>query len=157
MDIHVVKGDDSRIEEYCAVFNDSPLYDHYFKDDFDLLCNWIRKAVSKGELYTAIASDGSVKGVMHMTMEGMCGLPYLNLLGIEKRSRGMGVGTMLVNVFIGVAEAKGYPNMFIMTSEFNVRARKLYQSLGFKKCCLLQSVFKPNINEYLFMRPSSQK
>ena len=33
-------------------------------------------------------------------------------------------------------EEKNYPNMFIMTSQFNTGAKRLYQSLGFQpKCC----------------------
>ncbi|MEM1484544.1 GNAT family N-acetyltransferase [Oscillospiraceae bacterium PP1C4] len=156
MDIHVVRGQLANLEEYCNVFCNSALYDHYFKDG-DMLRDLLTKAIQKGQLYIALSSKDETIGVLQMTMDGMCGLPYLNLLGVKDRFRGMGIGTTLVNIFIGVAEESGYPNMFIMTSEFNVRAKKLYQSLGFKKYCLLPNLMKHGVGEYLFMRPSSKQ
>ena len=44
--------------------------------------------------------------------------------------------------------------MFIMTSKFNVRAKKLYQSLGFEPQCLLHDVMRRGVSEWLFMRPN---
>lgn len=154
MNINVVKGDPARLEEYCSVFYNSPLYDHYFADG-QRLPAYLTSAMEKGQLYVAEDSHGQAVGVMHMTMDGMAGLPYLNLLGVRESYRGMGIGSDLIRVFIGVAETAGAPNMFIMTSAFNVRAKQLYQSMGFVKQCLLPNVMMPGVSEYLFMRPSS--
>ena len=81
-------------------------------------------------------------------------LPYLNLLGVKKKYRGQGIGTDLVKIFIGVMEEKNYPNMFIMTSQFNTGAKRLYQSLGFQPKCLLHDVIRKGVSEWLFMRPN---
>ena len=153
MDFTLVKGDPSRLEEYCQVFYDSKLYDAYFADS-DRLPNILMDAMKKGELYIAMSSKDEPVGVMHMTRDGLAGLPYLSLLGVKKRYRGMGIGTALVKIFIGVMEAGEAPNMFIMTSKFNVRAKKLYQSLGFEPQCLLQDVMRRGVSEWLFMRPN---
>ena len=110
--------------------------------------------MNKGELYVAMSSKNEPVGVMHMTRDGLAGLPYLSLLGVKKRYRGMGIGTALVKIFIGVMEAGEAPNMFIMTSKFNVRAKKLYQSLGFEPQCLLHDVMRRGVSEWLFMRPN---
>lgn len=153
MDFTLVKGDPSRLEEYCQVFYDSKLYDAYFADS-DRLPYILTDAMKKGELYIAMSSKDEPVGVMHMTRDGLAGLPYLSLLGVKKRYRGMGIGTALVKIFIGVMEAGEAPNMFIMTSKFNVRAKKLYQSLGFEPQCLLQDVMRRGVSEWLFMRPN---
>ena len=68
--------------------------------------------------------------------------------------RGQGIGTDLVKIFIGVMEEKNYPNMFIMTSQFNTGAKRLYQSLGFQPKCLLHDVIRKGVSEWLFMRPN---
>lgn len=91
---------------------------------------------------------------MYMTRNGLAGLPYLNLLGVKKKYRGQGIGTDLVKIFIGVMEEKNYPNMFIMTSQFNTGAKRLYQSLGFQPKCLLHDVIRKGVSEWLFMRPN---
>ncbi|MGN8897300.1 GNAT family N-acetyltransferase [Flavonifractor sp. HCP28S3_F3] len=153
MDFTLVKGDPSRLEEYCQVFYDSKLYDAYFADS-DRLPTVLTDAMNKGELYVAMSSKNEPVGVMHMTRDGLAGLPYLSLLGVKKRYRGMGIGTALVKIFIGVMEAGEAPNMFIMTSKFNVRAKKLYQSLGFEPQCLLHDVMRRGVSEWLFMRPN---
>ena len=153
MDFTLVKGDPSRLEEYCQVFYDSKLYDAYFADS-DRLPTVLTDAMNKGELYVAMSSKNEPVGVMHMTRDGLAGLPYLSLLGVKKRYRGMGIGTALVKIFIGVMEAGEAPNMFIMTSKFNVRAKKLYQSLGFEPQCLLHDVMRRGVSEWLFMRPT---
>lgn len=153
MDFTLVKGDPSRLEEYCQVFYDSKLYDAYFADS-DRLPTVLMDAMNKGELYVAMSSKNEPVGVMHMTRDGLAGLPYLSLLGVKKRYRGMGIGTALVKIFIGVMEAGEAPNMFIMTSKFNVRAKKLYQSLGFEPQCLLHDVMRRGVSEWLFMRPN---
>ena len=153
MDFTLVKGDPSRLEEYCQVFYDSKLYDAYFADS-DRLPTVLTDAMNKGELYVAMSSKNEPVGVIHMTRDGLAGLPYLSLLGVKKRYRGMGIGTALVKIFIGVMEAGEAPNMFIMTSKFNVRAKKLYQSLGFEPQCLLHDVMRRGVSEWLFMRPN---
>lgn len=156
MHFTLVKGEAARIPEYCEVFYDSKLYDAYFAEP-GVLESWLSNAIAKGALYIAEDSKGEPVGAMVMTMDGMAGLPYLNLLGVKKNCRGMGIGSSLVKIFIGVAEAQGAPNMFIMTSHFNVRAKKLYQSLGFQPQCLLKDVMHKGVSEWLFMRPASNR
>ena len=156
MNFNLVKGDAARIAEYCEIFYDSKLYDAYFSEP-GVLENWLRNAINEGTLYIAMSSKDEPIGAMIMEMAGMCGLPYLHLLGVKKNFRGMGIGSGLIKIFIGVAEASGAPNMFIMTSHFNVRAKKLYQSMGFVPQCLLKDVMHKGISEWLFMRASTTR
>ena len=44
--------------------------------------------------------------------------------------------------------------MYIMTSQFNTGAKRLYQSLGFQPKCLLHDAFRKGVSEWLFMRPN---
>lgn len=156
MNFNLVKGDPARVAEYCEIFYDSKLYDAYFSEP-GVLENWLSGAISDGTLYVAMSSKDEPIGAMIIAMAGMCGLPYLHLLGVKKNHRGMGIGTDLVKIFIGIAEASGAPNMFIMTSHFNVRAKKLYQSLGFVPQCQLKDVMHKGVHEWLFMRASTQR
>ena len=156
MNFNLVKGDAARVAEYCEIFYESKLYDAYFSEP-GVLENWLRNAISEGTLYIAMSSKDEPIGAMIMEMNGMCGLPYLHLLGVKKNFRGMGIGSGLIKIFIGVAEASGAPNMFIMTSHFNIRAKKLYQSMGFVPQCLLKDVMHKGINEWLFMRASTTR
>lgn len=153
MEFQLVRGTPDRISEYREVFLHSKLYDAYFADG-DSLDTWLSKGIRDGNLYAAVTPEGEAIGVMYMSEDGMAGLPYLHLLGVKREYRGRGVGTALVKIFIGVMEEKGYPNLFIMTSKFNVGAKRLYQSLGFQPKCLLPDLMRKGVAEWLFMRPS---
>ena len=156
MNFDLVKGVQERIPEYCQVFYDSKLYDAYFSDE-SVLVDLLSRGIERGALYVAMSSHDEPIAVMYMTEDGMAGLPYVNLLGVKKKYRGMGIGTDLLRIFIGVMESKGYPNMFIMTSKFNVRAKNLYQSMGFVPQCLLTDVMHKGVSEWLFMRPNAKR
>ena len=153
MKFTLVKGVPERLEDYREVFYNSRLYDTYFADS-DRLNDQLRKAMADGDLYVAMSPEDEAVGVMYMTRNGLAGLPYLNLLGVKKKYRDQGIGTDLVKIFIGVMEEKNYPNMFIMTSQFNTGAKRLYQSLGFQPKCLLHDVIRKGVSEWLFMRPN---
>ncbi len=156
MKFTLVRGEPARIAEYCAVFDDSKLHDAYFAEP-GVLEAWLGKAIDAGTLYVAMSSQDEAIGAIIMEMDGMCGLPYIHLLGVKKAFRGMGIGHDLLRIFIGIAEDYGAPNMFIMTSHFNVRAKQLYQSMGFVPQCLLPDVMHKGVSEWLFMRPSSKR
>lgn len=153
MEFKLVKGVPERLEDYREVFYNSRLYDTYFADS-DRLNDQLRKAMADGDLYVAMSPEDEAVGVMYMTRDGMAGLPYLNLLSVKKKYRGKGIGTDLVKIFIGVMEREQYPSMYIMTSQFNTGAKRLYQSLGFQPKCLLHDVIRKGVSEWLFMRPN---
>lgn len=155
MKFTLVKGDPARLEEYVEIFRDSKLYDAYFSDS-DRLPTYLLDAIKKDKLFIALSSQDEPIGALCMSMDGMADLPYLHLLGVKKKFRGMGIGTDLIRIFIATAEAYGAPNMFIMTSKFNVRAKQLYQAMGFTAYCLLPSPLRPGIDEYVMMRPAKR-
>ena len=154
MEFTLKKGEAARISEYIEVFQNSKLYDAYFAGG-DMLEQLLEESISADALYIAVDKADQPIGVMYMTMGGMCGLPYLHLLGVRADCRGKGVGRSLVQIFINVAEELGYPNMFIMTSKFNRQAKQLYESMGFQPQCLLRDLMKKGVSEWLMMRPNS--
>jgi ribosomal protein S18 acetylase RimI-like enzyme len=56
---------------------------------------------------------------------------YLAELYVEPQSRGRGLGRALMETAIEVARARGADHMDLGTSEADVAARSLYESLGF--------------------------
>ena len=156
MEFTLVKGDLNRIGEYRDLFLDSKLYDAYFSEG-TVLEDVLKQGVAEGNLYVAVNERSEAMGVMYMSMSGCAGLPYIHLLGVGKAYRGQGLGQAMVKIFIHVAEELGYPNMFIMVSKFNHRAKKLYESLGFQPQCLLRDLMRKGVSEWLLMRPADKK
>ena len=157
MEIRIEVARKENLENYYKIFDNSALYDHYFNGT-ELIHEWIDDFVGedKNEVYIAYSSHGEAIGLIHFTMDGMCGFPHVFLLGVKKEFRGMGVGQKLLNLFFTVAESINAPNMYIMTSTFNVRAFKLYQKMGFKKIGIIPSFILKDVNEYLLVRPNGR-
>ena len=156
MDFTLVKGDLSKAEEYRDLFLDSKLYDAYFSEGTALV-DFLKQGISEGNLYVAVNERNEPMGVMYMSMDGCAGLPYVHLLGVGKAFRGKGLGQAMLKIFINVSEELGYPNMFIMVSKFNNRAKRLYESMGFQPQCLLRDLIKKGVSEWLLMRPADRR
>ena len=97
-----------RLPEIREVFLDSVLYDRYFAQE-GRLDGILSAAVDKGDLWLALDSHNEVVGAMQVELNGFFGaFPYLALLGVKKRFRGMGVGRTLLKVYEGVARELGF-------------------------------------------------
>lgn len=147
------KGDPARLEDYMDVMRDSILWERYYAPDESVLRGILTDALARGTVLTAEASAGEAVGLMQCEWQGMFGAwPYLALLGVKKNCRGMGIGSMLLDVFEGTSKALGARNMFICVSGFNPRARALYTSKGFRKIALIQDLYRDGIAENMLMK-----
>ncbi len=131
--IEIQKAELSKKEDYKHIFENCPLYNHYFKKG-ELLEKWLSDAISAGEAYVAIDRNGVAVGYMSMKASDahVDGLPNLTLLGVKSSDRGRGIGQMLISFYEGVMSGLGYKECAIIVNDWNPRARKLYDSLGYK-------------------------
>lgn len=139
------------LEQYKEVFFDSALFHHYFQDD-DRLTDSLREALQKKELF-AVYHKEEIVGAMEIRFKGFFGaFPYLALLGVKKGWRGQGVGKKMLGFFEEAARQLGHSRTSLMVSGFNVRAKNLYQSLGYRKIGMLENAFKEGIDENIMVK-----
>jgi len=153
MEVKITKGEPSRLEEYVEVMRDSALYEHYFAGEEDRLRGMLSGAMERDSLITAENSAGQAVGLMICDWKGMLGVyPYLDLLGVRKDCRGMGVGHKLLATFEQISRNLGARNIFICVSGFNPRARALYVSVGFRKIATVPDLMRAGIQENILMK-----
>ena len=141
-----------RLEECKRVFENSALYDWYFKDT-NFLEEWLKGALEEGKVVAAVTSDGVIAGLMICQMKGMFAeLPYLALLGVRDSYRGQGIGSRLLDVYADICRQAGYDKCFMCVSHFNPRAKALYQRKGFKPLALIPDMMKAGIDEWVLMK-----
>ena len=149
MDIKIVKADPERINDYYDIMRDSNLYNHYG----DYLFMFIDDAIKKGTLYIAQKSDGEAVGLADCRWNGMFDYyPYLALLGVKNKYRGMGVGRDLLNAYEIICRSLGAEKIFLCVDAFNPRAKRLYVSLGYKKYGFIPGLFKDSCDENIMMK-----
>lgn len=131
--IEIVKADPAKKEDYKRIFENSPLYNHYFKKT-DLLDKVLTDDLKSGSAYVAVDRNGEAVGYMSMKASDptVDGLPCLTLLGVKDTMRGRGIGQMLIAFYVGVMTGLGFKECALIVNDWNPRARKLYDSLGFK-------------------------
>lgn len=153
MEVKITKGEPSWLEEYVEVMRDSALYEHYFAGEEDRLRGMLSGAMERDSLITAENSAGQAVGLMICDWKGMLGVyPYLDLLGVRKDCRGMGVGHKLLATFEQISRNLGARNIFICVSGFNPRARALYVSVGFRKIATVPDLMRAGIQENILMK-----
>lgn len=81
------------------------------------------------ETYVAVEND-RLLGFAMLNLKGDF-VGYLKTLCVAPDSRGSGIGTALVK-FVEERIFRDYPNVFILSSSFNPRARSLYERLGYQ-------------------------
>ena len=153
MEVWIRPGDPARLSDYMDVMRDSALYDHYYAPDETVLRDILADALARGALLTAENSSGEAVGLMQCEWKGMFGAwPYLALLGVKKRWRGMGVGHKLLNAFERISKEMGARQIFICVSAFNPRARALYTSLGFRRIATVPELYRDDVTENVLMK-----
>lgn len=153
MEVWIRPGDPARLSDYMDVMRDSTLYDHYYAPDETVLRDILADALARGALLTAENSSGEAVGLMQCEWKGMFGAwPYLALLGVKKRWRGMGVGHKLLNAFERISREMGARQIFICVSAFNPRARALYTSLGFRRIATVPELYRDDVTENVLMK-----
>ncbi len=81
------------------------------------------------EFYIAISADNAI-GFIAIQMEGAF-TGYIRRIAVDSNWRGKGVGTMLMQF----AEERIFSeksNVFLCVSSFNLKAKKLYEKLGYE-------------------------
>lgn len=130
--IDIQKADPAKLEEYKHIFDNSALYTHYFKKKPELLEQWLTEYMPNA--YIAVDRNGNSVGWISISASDahIDGLPNITLLGVKDSARGRGIGQMLISFYVDVMTQLGCDECAVVVNDWNPRARKLYDSLGFK-------------------------
>lgn len=152
-EVHVVKADPRKFEEYKRIFDGSTLLRHYQNNVYE----WMEAGLADNEVFIAEDGKGEAVGFMWMQLQSMYAQqPYLALLGVRSDYRAHGVGQKLIQYFIDTYESAGYDRGLIAVNDFNPRARILYEDMGFHKILQYPEALSNSNNVYLLMRKSKK-
>jgi [ribosomal protein S18]-alanine N-acetyltransferase len=116
--------------------------------DFDASLDLVRDPAR--EVYVAATEAGEIVGFVILVLRGAF-VGYMQTIAIREDWRGRGLGSRL----IAFAEARIFresPNVFICVSDFNTRARVLYERLGYVTIGELRDYIAPGHSEWLLRK-----
>ena len=122
-----------RLREGVAQWRDTPAV-------LSAVKGWVEKAADglddASQSLLVAEEDGRVVGFVsvsdrrHWSGEGEA---YIGELVVEPSSEGRGIGTGLVDAAMAWARSRGHGRIAVSTGAANLRARRLYERLGFEE------------------------
>ena len=107
--------------------------------------------VTEGAMEAYMARIGTERlGFVVIKMAGAF-VGYIQILAVAEASRGMGIGNQLMD-FVEARIFEQSPNAFICVSEFNEKARKLYESRGYQLLGKLENYLENGFTELLLRK-----
>ncbi len=110
-----------------------------------------RAAVLDPAYVTLVAhADSAALGFARFHPRGVAGSPYLASIAVEGAARSLGVGTALLDA--GEKRFAGARWMFLCVSDFNPRARALYERHGYRLVGALPDYVVDGRDEHLMVK-----
>ena len=151
METKIVKGNISFINECEDALLNSKLGEKYFSE-IGSARKTLEEGFSKGEIYVAIDSDNNCKGFVRVILDGIFhAWPYIHIITVKSEYRGQGIGKTLLK-FVEDVIFKNYEKLFLVVSDFNSDARRLYESIGYTPIGEIPNLYKNGITECLMMK-----
>ena len=148
--IEIIKGSIEHYEDCKEALMSSDLGQIYYTQPERLnalLCD----GFTQGEVYVAV-KDGKILGYMRFSLYGMfVSFPYLRSIAVKQEYRGQGIGSALLKFY--EEEARKHKNtIFLLVSDFNPAAKRLYERIGYQQVGILPDLFQAGVTEYLMMK-----
>jgi ribosomal protein S18 acetylase RimI-like enzyme len=129
---------------------DSTLGDTYYYDK-EKMTRIYSEVLMKNEIYVA-EFEGNVRGYLWYEKSGVFGhFPYVRSLAIHKDYRGKGIGSKLLS-HVEKQALKERGKIFLLVSDFNDKARKMYESRGYKALTKIENLFIDGVHENMMLK-----
>ena len=152
--ITIRPGDQSHLEVCKNALLCSEMGRVYFISD-DRAIAYLTDGFTAGEIMVAVDEAGRALGFIRIKPSGAFGsFPYVACLAVSEAHRGKGIGSRLLASF----EAEGFATasrVFLLVSDFNEAAQRLYRSRGYQQVGLLPGLFLDGIDELIMMKRRS--
>ena len=124
-----------------------------YKKTADLLLH----ALAQRELFVALNDHEECLGFVYFMPKGVFGsYPYLHIIAVKEDCRNLGIGKQLMKYFEENASDYASTKYFLTVDDFNPRARKLYESIGYQCVGELADFYKKGIKSYIMMKEASK-
>ncbi len=151
MDVSIVQGDHGHLEDCVEALVHSELARVYYptKESAEAL---LKEGIEKQEIYVALDERFECVGYIWFALSKMFyRFPYVCQIAVRKEFRGQGIGKKLLS-FVEEIAFKDWPKLFLTVSDFNTRAKKLYQEIGFEEVGLVPDLFKDGVAEHVMVK-----
>lgn len=156
MEIRIVKGSSEFLNDCEDALVNSELGAQYFSNEGSARKS-LQEGFSRDEIYVALDNDNHCRGFFWYINDGIFhSFPYLHIIAIKPDSRGHGIGKELMRFFEDLC-FDDKSKVFLVVADFNPKAKKLYESIGYVEVGTIPSLYRKGITEHLMMKARPEK
>jgi ribosomal protein S18 acetylase RimI-like enzyme len=151
MDVSIVRGNHGHLEDCVEALVHSEMAKVYYptRESAESL---LKEGIEKQEIYVALDERfGCVGYIWFAASKMFYRFPYIGQIAVRKEFRGQGIGKKLIS-FVEEIAFKDWPRLFITVSDFNKRAKKLYEEIGFEEVGFVPDLFKDGVAEHVMVK-----
>lgn len=135
-----------------SIIDDSDLGSIYFKNDKEKIEKMIRSEMDQDNIVIGEDCNMACVAVLIYKLDGAFGIhPYIHIIAVDSASRGKGYGKQLLNYFEDEI-VPNYRKIMLLVGNWNSRAEKLYEKLGFVRLCEIDGFYSENVTEVLMVK-----
>jgi len=154
--VKILQAQKEHIKECMEALRESKLGKTYFASE-DSLRSFITEGIDKKEIYAALGEGGQFLGYIWISLNGaFYKYPYCRNIAVKKEFRNQGVGKVLLKYYEKVGFINS-PRIFILVSDFNQKAKKLYENMGFMEVGRIPDLFKDGVTEIIMIKYKTEK
>jgi ribosomal protein S18 acetylase RimI-like enzyme len=143
------------IRPCAAILADNLMWERYERTLADAE-RFVAREIAMGNHLWVCEEDGEVLGLAGCIERGMMGeFPYVRVLAVAPGHRGRGIGTRLL-ARLEESMFRETNLLFMMVSDFNADAFRLYSRLGYEPVGVIRDYKKKGINEQLLVKRKPQ-
>jgi ribosomal protein S18 acetylase RimI-like enzyme len=151
MDVSIVQGDPGHLEDCVEALVHSDLAQVYYptKESAEAL---LKEGIEEQGIYVALDEHRECVGYIWFAPSKMFyKYPYVRQIAVRQEYRGRGIGKKLLS-FAEDTAFKDWPKLFLTVSDFNTRAKKLYENTGYKQVGFVPDLFTEGVAEYVMVK-----
>ncbi len=147
----IVKASINHLEDCLEIVTKSELGTAYFTNQ-EQAYDRLKGGIEKGEVHVALNDNQEVLGFAWICPTGMFAkFPYLRTIAVKEELRGKGLGKKLLH-FFEQQHASSTDQVYLLVSDFNKKAKKLYESVGYKEIGFIKDWVVEGISEHIMMK-----
>lgn len=146
----ITKAEMIHLDDCVIALQNSELGMVYFSEE-NKAAKAITEGILKEQVLVALDDTGLCVGFLWYALYGAFhSFPYIHIIAIKKEYRGQGIGQRLLKHFeSNVVQSS---KVFLVVSDFNPKAKALYERIGYKEVGVLPNLYKDGVNEHLMMK-----
>ncbi len=150
MGITIIKGSINHLNDCEDALVDSELGKRYFSEKGSARKS-LEEGLCRNEIYVAIENNNCM-GFIWVILNGIFhSFPYIHIVAVKSEVRGQGIGEDLLR-FVENEYFTNYSKLFLVVADFNPKAKRLYERIGYSKIGEIPDLYRKGISECLMMK-----